>query len=165
MTTVEMDCERHGLVYHGPDESAPASCPKCAEEAAGAHPARREDLRVAVDFDGVLHSYRSGWKGAAIIPDAPVDGAIPWLCELARRAEVFIYSARNSQAGGIAAIRFWLERWGVDADALQIRVVADKPRAHVYVDDRGFRFEGAFPSVDDLLQLRDPWWKRLRKQE
>ena len=34
---------------------------------------------LAIDFDGVLHSYSSGWKGSRNIPDPPVDGAIEWL--------------------------------------------------------------------------------------
>ena len=29
---------------------------------------------VVFDFDGVIHSFKSGWKGAAEIPDPPVDG-------------------------------------------------------------------------------------------
>lgn len=38
---------------------------------------------VIIDFDGVLHSYTSGRKGADVIPDPPTPGAkeamaIPW---------------------------------------------------------------------------------------
>ena len=34
---------------------------------------------ILLDFDGVIHSYTSGWKGAGVIPDPPVPGAIDFL--------------------------------------------------------------------------------------
>jgi len=56
---------------------------------------------LCVDFDGVIHSYTSGWKGAAMIPDAPVPGALQWLRKASEWWDVQIYSSRTSQAGGI----------------------------------------------------------------
>ena len=35
---------------------------------------RKVKKTVVFDFDGVIHSYTSGWKGETNIPDPPVDG-------------------------------------------------------------------------------------------
>ena len=37
---------------------------------------------VVFDFDGVIHSYTSGWKGVANIPDPPVPGIREALADL-----------------------------------------------------------------------------------
>lgn len=37
---------------------------------------------VVFDFDGVIHSYMSGWKGVAEIPDQPVPGIGEAIAEL-----------------------------------------------------------------------------------
>ena len=61
-----------------------------------------------LDFDGVLHSYTSGWKGADVIPDPPVEGAIAFLREAVKHFQVEIFSSRSHQPGGGYAMRDWL---------------------------------------------------------
>ena len=53
--------------------------------------------KIAVDFDGVLSNFNSGWKSSRDTSDPPVDGAIVWLSQLLQddHLEVIIYSARN----------------------------------------------------------------------
>jgi hypothetical protein len=65
---------------------------------------------ICVDFDGVLHSYTSGWKGAGVIPDPPVEGTMEWLANavLSDKAQIAIYSSRSKDADGIPAMRRWL---------------------------------------------------------
>lgn len=71
---------------------------------------------VCVDFDGVLHSYTSGWKGPRVIPDPPVPGALKWLCEMAQdeRFQVCIYSSRSRYWGGRRAMKRWLREQYAD---------------------------------------------------
>src|SRR5690606_19100252 len=71
-------------------EAARAPAPKPAKR----KPRPRRDT-VCVDFDGVLHSYVSGWKGGTVIPDPPVPGAIEWLTKLHESYEIAILSTRT----------------------------------------------------------------------
>lgn len=50
---------------------------------------------LCLDFDGVLHSYSSGWKGADIIPDPPVAGAADFIIEAQQHFIVAVYSSRS----------------------------------------------------------------------
>lgn len=111
----------------------------------------------SVDFDGVIHSYTSGWQGVANIPDPPVDGAIAWLEKLAAdpRVEVVIFSSRSASEAGRDAMYKWLEKHGLSEDALgNILMPSVKPAAFVSIDDRGWRFDGTFPDTDMLLETR-----------
>jgi hypothetical protein len=98
----------------------------------------RVSRTVCLDFDGVLHSYRSGWRGLEVISDPPIHGTKDAIDRLRRQYRVVVYSARCRTPEGIAAIQSWLLRHGIEVD----EVSPHKPPALVYVDDRAIRFEG-----------------------
>lgn len=126
---------------------------------------------LSIDFDGVLHSYKSGWQGARNIPDPPVPGAIAWLKELVydqrdpfvpRHADfdVCIFSSRNRYWGGAGAMRRFLMQWGMSAGEIEaIRFPLWKPPSFLHIDDRAVQFAGKFPSVTELLAFQ-PWHKK-----
>ncbi len=117
----------------------------------------RQRRTIAVDFDGVVHSYASGWKGACVIADPPVEGAIEWLVAAVERFDVAIFSVRASSPGAVDAMRAWLRRHGLPDHVLaRITFPVAKPPAELYIDDRAYRFEGTFPSFEELASL-SPW--------
>ena len=65
---------------------------------------------ISVDFDGVLHSYTSGWEGPRNIPDPPVDGALEWLADIVNHFDVQIFSSRSRYLFARRAMKRWLTR-------------------------------------------------------
>jgi hypothetical protein len=118
----------------------------------------RHKFTIAVDCDGVLHSYTSPWENAHTISDPPVEGAIEWLNTITDRLNVVIHTTRGETAEGCAAVLQWLREYGYTGPDLI--VTHEKPPALVYLDDRAVRFEGpgTFPTADDVFKLR-PWNK------
>jgi hypothetical protein len=124
---------------------------------------------LCVDFDGVLHSYTSGWKGASVIPDPPVPGAIAFLREAVKHFRVAIFSSRSHQDGGGTAMRSWLGEhiMAEEPDIIMqdppwfaaIEWPLEKPAALVTLDDRALTFTGEWPSMDALLTFT-PWNKK-----
>jgi hypothetical protein len=116
---------------------------------------------LCLDFDGVIHSYTSGWKGPRCIPDDPVPGALNFMCDaLFEGWEVGIHSSRARYLFGITAMRNWLRfhvgnQWDTMGVSLcDVKFYRWKPPAIVTIDDRGFRFNGNFPNLRDLDQLK-----------
>ena len=124
---------------------------------------------LCLDFDGVLHSYSSGWKGADVIPDPPTDGAMRFLWNAAEYFTIAIFSSRSHQSGGKSAMKSWLtnhmrDYWAADRthcdDILDdIQWPMEKPAAFVTLDDRAITFEGEWPDPKSLLEFK-PWNKR-----
>ncbi len=124
---------------------------------------------LCLDFDGVLHSYTSGWKGADVIPDPPVDGAMDFIWKASEHFTIAIFSSRSNQVGGIRAMKAWLTEhfrffWAADRthcdDVLaEIEWPTEKPPAQITIDDRALTFEGVWPTIEALKAFQ-PWNKR-----
>ena len=93
---------------------------------------------ICLDFDGVVHSYTSGWQGKLIINDPPVAGTKEAIDKLRMDYEVKIYSTRCDSEEGQEAIKRWLWKYDIVVD----EVCAHKPPAIIYIDDRGLQFNG-----------------------
>lgn len=135
---------------------------------------------LSLDFDGVVHSYTSGWKGAGNIPDEPVPGAIAFITEAVNHFRVCICSSRCVQDEkdsrsvwvdgyrivlpqpnypGIYGMVDWLRNHGLPRDVIkQLEFWVAKPPAHIMIDDRALRFDGNWSKLfpDELVRMQ-PW--------
>jgi hypothetical protein len=64
---------------------------------------------LCLDFDGVIHGYSSGWKGARTIPDAPANGALEFIDAALKQFRVAVFSSRGRYFGGRRAMKAWLK--------------------------------------------------------
>lgn len=128
---------------------------------------------LCLDFDGVLHSYTSGWVSPSFIPDPPVPGAFEFLLKAIKHFDVQIYSSRSASDNGREAMRTWLEYWarkelpndeasGWAANGLinffnrTTQWPIAKPPAFVTIDDRAITFTGVWPEIETLKAFK-PW--------
>jgi len=113
---------------------------------------------ICLDFDGVVHSYISGWKGETIISDPPVPGTKRAIEMLRMDYEVKIHSSRCRIPEGRTAIELWLKKYDIVVD----EVCDHKPPAIVYVDDRGVQFNGDWMETIEAIHNFRHW---IRKSE
>lgn len=108
---------------------------------------------VVFDFDGVIHSYRSGWKGFDIIPDEVVPGIKEVIDELRDSYKVVVVSTRCASPYGRGAVRRYLRDNGIVVDD----VMSEKPPAICYIDDRAICFDGDADSLMGKIKNFRPW--------
>ena len=116
---------------------------------------------IVLDFDGVINSYTSGWQGSATkIVDPPTPDARETIRLLRQNGwKVVVFSTRCMSPEGRDAILTYLEKWGIEVDD----VAPKKPPALVYVDDRGYRFDGDWSKLISFVQDPEavrPWNKK-----
>lgn len=121
---------------------------------------------LCLDFDGVIHSYTSGWQGIDVVPDPIVPGALAFMLEALHHFDVVIFSSRSRNSQGINAMREWLKKeagntWyeSLEGPGIEdVRFVTEKPAAIVTLDDRAITFTGVFPAISQLQSFK-PWNK------
>lgn len=117
---------------------------------------------LCLDFDGVIHSYTSGWKGAEIIPDPPVPGAIDFIREALKHFRVAVFSSRSNQPGGLEAMQEYIfihSEMGFKDPIEGIEWPTEKPAAFLTIDDRAITFTGEWPDLETLRSFK-PWNKK-----
>ena len=116
---------------------------------------------VAIDFDGVIHSYHLGYHDGSIYGHL-IAGARRAIKELQETCSVFVFTARN-----VDDVAKWLVEQGVPAladgpifhpldrwqDQDIVFVTNRKLIASVYVDDRALRFVHWQQTLDELREL------------
>lgn len=136
--------------------------------------------RVCLDLDGVLAKYDK-WRGVETI-GAPIPGALEFAHELAKVAEIVIYTSRCS--GDISRnddgyslspaqtrihIIDWLEKHGFPYH--DVFIGQGKPRVAAFIDDRGVAcrpqedkqaFENALDTVKELIKPKRAAAKKTR---
>lgn len=109
---------------------------------------------VVFDFDGVIHSYRSGWSGELVIPDEPVDGITEEIARIRKAGyRVVVVSTRCATPRGMQAVKDYLNFYGIVVDD----VMKEKPPAIVYVDDRAICFDGNPEGLLEKIEEFKPW--------
>lgn len=100
---------------------------------------------IAIDFDGVIHDSYQGWGDGTCYGD-PLPGALEAIKQLSKTYKIIIFTAKakpdrplvNNKTGR-ELVTEWLQRHNV-LDCVK-DITSEKPRAELYIDDNGYRFE------------------------
>ncbi len=104
-----------------------------------------EKKNLAIDFDGVIHNADKGWHDGTCYGD-PLPGSLEALRDLSEKYNIVIFTAKakpdrplvNGKTGTTHVLE-WLEKHNVGQYVDS--VTSEKPRADLYIDDNGYRFE------------------------
>ena len=103
-----------------------------------------EDSNIAIDFDGVIHTFDKGFFDGTCYGD-PIPGSIDAIRALAKRYRVVIFTAKakpnrplvNGKTG-TQLVEEWLTKHNIRDCVADI--TSEKPRAFLYIDDNAYRF-------------------------
>jgi phosphoheptose isomerase len=115
-----------------------------------------EQINIAIDFDGVIHQCSKGYHDGTIY-DPPVEGTVEALRSISEEYTIIVYSCKSKPDRGLVngktgtqLIWEWLEKW--DLSQYISKVTSEKPRAVVYIDDKGITFNNWNDCLNDLRE-------------
>jgi hypothetical protein len=128
---------------------------------------------LCIDFDGVVHSYGSGWRDGEIYGNV-IPGFFDWAEVAKDHFRLVIYSSRSKTEEGVIAMRKWLHEqrraWCITSglpndgpELTEIEFAHEKPPAFLTIDDRALTFNGRWDDAmwrpENLLAFK-PWMNR-----
>jgi hypothetical protein len=118
---------------------------------------------LLLDFDGCIHSYKSGWQGVDKIPDPPVPGVFRWIENALRYFDIHVYSSRSSDPLGRKAMYDYIRNHTITSLVDDLTFTSEKSRAFITIDDRCTCFNGRWDDdafdPENLLEFV-PWYKK-----
>ena len=120
------------------------------------HSFKDETRNVAVDFDGVIHKSSKGYYDGTIY-DEPIEGSRESLKKLSEKYDVVIFTCKSKPDRGLVngktgtqLVWEWLEKY--DMAKFVSKVTSEKPRAKVYIDDKGINFQNWKETISKLKE-------------
>lgn len=115
-----------------------------------------EKINVSIDFDGVIHRCSKGYHDGTIYDD-PILGVYEALEEISKEHTIIINTCKAKPDRGLVngktgtqLVWEWLEKHNLAK--FVSKVTSEKPRARVYIDDKGVTFNNW---KQTLLELKE----------
>lgn len=112
---------------------------------------------LAIDFDGVIHDSNKGYHDGTCYGDI-IPGAKDSIKDLALKFKIVIFTAKaksdrpliNGKTG-----KELVAEWLTKHDLLQYTsdITAEKPRAVLYIDDNGYRFDNWGRTIEFISRI------------
>lgn len=121
-------------------------------------------MKIAIDFDGVIHGYSKGWSDGTIY-DPPVPGVKEAMEKLKSEGHyLLIFSTRTNkifrkkdeQQDQEKLMKEWMLEHGIPFDKVW---TFGKPMADIYIDDRAIQFRGDWQETLGDIQKFNVWNK------
>lgn len=117
-------------------------------------------MNLCVEFDGCVYRSDPADQPDTPLKGTPIPGAFEWIdTAMDLGHTVFICSARFSKGDAIKYVGNWLQKHNARAfariqspknpDDARCFITAFKPEAEIYIDPKGFCFQGQWPKITD----------------